>query len=297
MAEKTKKKSFRGLKFIILGVCLVAFILLMSSMVVTYENEYNVIKYFDKVIDVRSTPGLTFKAPFIHSVQSLPKSQQFYDIPISTVTTSDKKQMIVDAILVWRISDVNTFLTTLRGSESEAENRLSTIAYEKMKAVISATPQTDVISNRDTLASKIYDQIGDEPQRYGCELVRLETKRLDLPDDNKEAVYTRMISERESIAAQLKSDGERDAKELRNQTDRDVSIMLSNAEAKAAEAIARGERMYMSTLAEAYSTPERAEFYAFIRSLEGMEAALKDTAKTKIIIGPDSPFMDVLNKK
>jgi membrane protease subunit HflC len=295
-----KKKNPLGRIFpiaMIVIIFIIGSILFNMVKVVTYPDEFSVIKQFGQVVSIRDQPGLSFKMPFIQSVEKYPSSVQFYDIPVSTITTSDKKQLIVDAIITWEINDLNKFLSSLRGSISEAENRLSTIAYEQMKAVTSATTQEDIISSRDILGVKIYEAIQAQPNDYGVHIIRIETKRLDLPDENKEAVYNRMISERQSIATQYRSDGDRNAKQLRNETDRDITIMLSDAERSAAESIARGEAAYMAKMAEAYSTADRAEFYAFLRALEGLEASLNATSETKIVLGSDSPLVDALNNR
>ena len=200
--------------------------------------------------------------------------------------------MVADSLVLWRISDPTKFIRTLSGNTVSAELRIGNIAYNSMKNVISQLPQSDIISGRDLLAQKIFDNIGDTLDQYGVELIALETKHLDLPDDNKQAVYTRMISERNNIAASYQAEGEEEARKIRTETDKTVSILLSRANATAAEALAEGEQIYMEILAEAYNDPEKAEFYAFFRALDAAKAALQD-GDTTLILSRDSPIAQI----
>jgi membrane protease subunit HflC len=152
----------------------------------------------------------------------------------------------------------------------------------------------EIITGRDTLAHKILDNIGGSLDEYGVELIAIETKHLDLPDDNKQAVYARMISERNNIAASYQAEGEEEARMIRNETDKTVSIMLSQAEAKAAQTIADGEQRYMEILAEAYNDPEKADFYGFVRALDASKASLVGGNKT-LILTSDSPIAQIFN--
>ena len=131
--------------------------------------------------------------------------------------------------------------------------------------------------------------IGNTMEQYGIELLAVETKQLDLPADNKAAVYERMISERDKIAATYQAEGQAEAKVIQNTTDREIAISISNAQAEAAAVTAEGEAEYMRILADAYNTPERAEFYGFIRALDAARASLTGNNNTLILPG-DSPI-------
>ena len=129
----------------------------------------------------------------------------------------------------------------------------------------------------------ITDDANADVSIYGIELLQCQIKALDLPDDNKEAVYSRMISERENIAAGYKAEGNAEAKRIRNDTDKQVTIMLANAEKQSATLIGEGEAEYMRILQEAYNTPEKAEFYNFIRSLDALKASMSGEDKTVML--------------
>ena len=133
-------------------------------------------------------------------------------------------------------------------------------------------------------------------EQYGVQLIKFETKRLDLPDDNKAAVYERMISERDNIAATYTAEGNSEAKVIRNATDKDATIQISDAKKQAEILEAEGEQEYMKILAQAYGEEERSEFYSFVRSLDALKASMKGGNKT-IILSSDSPIAQIFEGK
>ena len=136
------------------------------------------------------------------------------------------------------------------------------------------------------------DNIGDTLDQYGIELLSFETKQLDLPSDNKAAVYERMISERDNIAATYTAEGSSEAQMIRNTTDREVSVMLSEAEKNAEILVAEGEAEYMRILSEAYSDASKQDFYSFVRSLDALKLSMEGNDKT-VILSPDSPIAQI----
>lgn len=275
---------------------IVLFVLLItgaSSIVITKENEYSLVWQFGKIDHVVSEAGVSFKIPFVQSADTLPKQILLYDLPSSDVITSDKKTMICDSYILWYIADPQKFAQTLNSSISGAEGRLDAIVYNSTKNVISSTTQDDVISGRDgELSAAIMENIGSSLDQYGIELLSFETKKLDLPGDNKAAVYERMISERDNIAATYTAEGSSEAQIIRNTTDKEVTVLLSEAEKDAEILIAEGEAEYMRILSEAYNDESKQEFYSFVRSLDALKASLKGKNKT-VILSPDSPIAQI----
>lgn len=289
-----KKKRISGV--IIFILVLVGLILLYSSMIITNENEYKLVKKFNKVERIISSAGLSFKIPFIESTDSLPKQILFYDMPESDVITMDKKTMVADSYVLWQIKVPLTFAQTLSSSVTLAESRIDTTVYNAMKNVISSHLQSEVISGRDgELSASIMENIGDTMSQYGIELISVETKHLDLPSNNKTAVYERMISERDEIAATFTAEGLSEAQKIQNTTDKEIAISISNAEKDAAKIIAEGESEYMKILSEAYSDQSRSEFYTFIRSLDAARTSLSGANKT-LILSEDSPIAKIFNQ-
>ena len=284
-----KKKSV----FIIAVVAVLAIMIINSGMVVTYPNEYTVIKQFGRIESIRQEPGLSMKIPFIQTAEKIENEVLLYDLAVSDVMTKDKKSMIADCFVLWKIEDPYKYTQTLSAQKSNAEFRIDTITYNSLKNVISSLSQEEVISGRDgELAKAIQDNIGNTLEQYGIKLLAVETKSLDLPDENKNAVYERMISERNNIAATYQAEGQEEAKEISNNTNAEIIVMQSEADAKAEETIAKGEAEYMRILSEAYNNEEKADFYLFLRSLDAAKKTMTGSNKT-LIIDQSSPLADI----
>ncbi|MGN0376701.1 MAG: protease modulator HflC [Suilimivivens sp.] len=284
-----KKKSI----FIVAAIALLAIFVIDSSMVVTYPDEYTVIKQFGRIESIRKEPGLSLKIPFIQTAEKIENEVLLYDLAVSDVMTKDKKSMIADCFVLWKIEDPYKYTQTLSAQKSNAEFRIDTITYNSLKNVISSLSQEEVISGRDgELAKAIQDNIGDTLEQYGIKLLAVETKSLDLPDENKNAVYERMISERNNIAATYQAEGQEEAKEISNKTQAEIIVMQSEADAQAEEIIAKGEAEYMRILSEAYNDPEKADFYLFLRSLDAAKATMTGNNKT-LIIDETSPIAQI----
>ena len=281
---------------ILIGVSAVV-IAVGASVTVTQQNEYKLIRQFGKVDRVISSSGISFKIPFIESTQSLPKETLLYDLAASDVITKDKKTMISDSYDLWKISDPLKFAQTLNSSVESGESRINTAVYNATKNAISSMSQDQVITSRDgELSDMVMEAIGTNMDQYGIELLKFETKQLDLPDDNKEAVYERMISERDNIAATYKAEGNSEAKVIRNKTDKEVAIQISDAKKQAEILEAEGEQEYMKILAQAYGEEDRSEFYSFVRSLDALKTSMKGEDKT-VILSADSPIAQIFEGK
>ena len=281
---------------ILIGVSAVV-VAVGASVTVTQQNEYKLIRQFGKVDRVISSSGISFKIPFIESTQSLPKETLLYDLAASDVITKDKKTMISDSYVLWKISDPLKFAQTLNSSVESGESRINTAVYNAAKNAISSMSQDQVITSRDgELSDMVMEAIGTNMDQYGIELLKFETKQLDLPDDNKEAVYERMISERDNIAATYKAEGNSEAKVIRNKTDKEVAIQISDAKKQAEILEAEGEQEYMKILAQAYGEEDRSEFYSFVRSLDALKTSMKGEDKT-VILSADSPIAQIFEGK
>lgn len=274
----------------LIAVALLAVFLFANSLVITQQNQYSVITQFGRIHHVESQAGPSLKIPFLQSVRKLPNTVLLYDLPVSDVITKDKKTMVADSFALWRIEDPRLFVQTLHGSLQDAEARISTILYNSMKNTIGAMPQSEVISGRDgALASAIKAGIGNTLEQYGIQLIAVETKHLDLPLDNKDAIFQRMISERENIAAAFVAEGDSEAQKIRSEADKEIEIMLSQARASGDALIAEGEAEYMKILSAAYNDPSKADFYDFVRGLDAMKASFQNGDKT-LVLDADSPI-------
>ena len=321
---------------VIILVLVAVFLLVEMASVITYPNEYKVIKTMGKISRVTTEPGFSLRIPFVQSETTISKSRQLYDIAPTEIYTSDKKKMEVDAYIIWRVTDPIKFTQTLNSSKASAESKISAMVYGALKATVSSTSQEELIASRDaaldmvveentlsdveiqditsadlqetpdgmkvidentrviSLSSKILEQLDRDydPEQYGIEIQMVKIKKLDLPDENKDAVYNRMITERKNIAAAYKAQGESEAQKIRNMTDRETEVMLSEANAKAASLEAEGEAEYMKILSDAYNDPDKAEYYLFVRQLDAAKKSLKN-GNTTLFLDSDSPLASI----
>lgn len=288
-----KKKIFGTAAIVI--VLLVLFVSSQSFYTVEPNQYANTVR-FSKTVSTVAEPGIYFKLPFIDNVIYFPKQVLLYDMKPSDVLTADSKTMQVDNYVTWRITDPLTFYKTL-GNITEAETRINMLTYSAIKTEMGKLERDVIInsndSSRDNFNNNIINATANATTSYGIEIIDIKIKKLDLPADNEEAVYTRMISERNKIAAEYRADGEKQATLIKNEVDKTTGITVSNAEARAEEIKAEGESEYMSILSEAYDTPEKQEFYEFTRALDALEASLAGSEKT-IILGKDSVLAQAL---
>lgn len=285
-------------KIIITAAVIVVLLITLSGACYTVaENEYAYTLRFSEIVNVTNEAGLHFKVPFIDEVRRFPDTTLIYDIPPSEVLTSDKKNMTVDSYIIWEISDPKTFYRTL-GTTTEAEARLNAVTYNSLKNLMGKLEQNDIInmddaSERNDIYAGITTEVAEICSTYGINVLDVRIKRFDLPDNNEQAVYERMISDRSQIAEKYTADGNYEASIIRNDVDKQVNIIVSNAEAEAARLEAEGEQEYMRLLAEAYNTADKKDFYEFTRALDALKASLTGDDKT-IIIDRDSRLGQIL---
>lgn len=352
----------------ILAALVVVYLIVNMAAVITYPNQYKVIKTMGKISRVTTEPGFSLRIPLIQSETTISKARQLYDIAPTEIYTSDKKKMEVDAYIIWRVTDPVKFTQTLNSSTASAESKISAMVYGSLKATVSSTSQEELIASRDaaldkaeeddaldvevqditsedlkeetetssgvgstgeadttgtgtesqeqsketedgmtvidentrviSLSNKILEQLNKDydPEQYGIEIQMVKIKKLDLPDENKDAVYNRMITERKNIAAAYKAQGESEAQKIRNTTDRETAVMLSEAEATADRLEAEGEAEYMRILSDAYNDPDKAEYYLFVRQLDAAKKSLEN-GNTTLFLDSDSPLASIFEQE
>lgn len=285
-------------KWIVIAIVALAVMICVSTSVYTVaENEYACVVRFEKIVSTTDTPGLHFKMPFIDGIKRFPKAVMLYDISPSEVLTADKQNMTVDSYVLWEITDPLKFYQSL-GTTAVAEQRLDALTYNALKNIMGTLAQRDIINeddaaDRNDIYAGIASNVAELANTYGIGIVDIKIKRFDLPEANEQAVYARMISERNQIAEKYTADGEYEASIIRNDVDKQVNIIVSNARAEAAKLEAEGEQEYMRILAEAYDSDEKKDFYEFTLALDALKASLNGDEKT-LILGPDSPLAEVL---
>ena len=261
---------------------------------------------------------------------------QIYDLPDSEAITSDKKTMIVDAYVLWNITDAKKYTQSLNASTTTAQGRIDVIVYNALKTTISSMTQEELIASRDTavaivateagmddveindiespaedeegtsaeetteepkiivISDRLLNCVGDQCDQYGIRISDIKIKVLDLPDENKEAVYRRMITERNNIAAAYKAQGESEAQVIRNTTDAEVTVMLSEAQATAEATVAEGEAEYMKLLSEAYNDEDKADFYKFSLELDTLKNSVTG-GNTTLFLDSSNPVAEIFN--
>ena len=282
---------------ILIVLCALLVLVALNSFYTVEENQFACIVRFSEIISTTDTAGLHFKAPFIDSISYFSKATQFYDIPPSEVLTSDKQNMTADCYVLWRIEDPKKFYQTL-GTTGAAEQRLDAITYNELKTVMGTLAQADIINmddgaERNNIYEGINAKVDTQAKTYGITVEDVKIKRFDLPQSNENAVYSRMISERNQMAEKYTADGNYDASIIRNDVDKQVNIIISNAKAEAAKLEAEGEAEYMRMLAEAYDTDDKKDFYEFTIALDALQQSLTGDEKT-IILDADSALAKIL---
>ena len=285
-------------KGILIGIIVIALLMVAGSAWYTLEeDQYACVFRFSEIVDTQDTAGLHFMIPFIDTVEYFPKATQLYDIPPSEVLTSDKQNMTVDCYILWEISDPQQIYRAL-GTTAKAEERLNAITYNALKTAMGTLAQADIINMNDGAErNQIYEGIATvvdtQAATYGIRVQDVKIKQFDLPESNLNAVYSRMISERNQMAEKYTADGNYDASIIRNDVDKQVNILVSNAEAEAAKLEAEGEAEYMRMLAAAYDTADKKDFYEFTLALDALKQSLSGEEKT-IILDKDSALAQIL---
>ena len=292
--EVTDAMKKTGLLIIL---CALLVLVALNSFYTVEENQFACIVRFSEIISTTDTAGLHFKVPFIDTISYFSKATQFYDIPPSEVLTSDKQNMTADCYVLWRIEDPKKFYQTL-GTTAAAEQRLNATTYNELKTVMGTLAQADIINmddgaERNAIYEGINAKVDAQAKTYGITVEDVKIKRFDLPQSNENAVYSRMISERNQMAEKYTADGNYEASIIRNDVDKQVNIIISNAQAEAAKLEAEGEAEYMRMLAEAYDTADKKDFYEFTIALDALQQSLTGDEKT-IILDADSALAQIL---
>ncbi|MFD2213694.1 protease modulator HflC [Metabacillus endolithicus] len=297
MEEKKPAFSFKGYLRggIILLVLIVLLVLIFTNLFIVKENEYKVVRQFGEVVKIIEEPGLSFKIPFIQSVTTLPKYQMTYDVEEAEINTKDKKRLIIDNYTVWRISDPKKMISNAR-SIVNAETKMAEYVFSTVRSELGQLNYDEIIndekSSRGSLNDKVTEIVNNllENGNYGIVVTDVRMKRTDLPAENEQSVFTRMISERESTAQGYLSKGDAEKNRIIAETDREVKEMLAKAQADADVIRSEGEREAAKIYNTAYSKDPG--FYEMYRTLQSYKQTIDE--ETVIIIPFNSPYASLL---
>ena len=275
------------------GLILVIF--LSQSFYVVSEIQRAVLLRFGEIIEFDVQPGLHFKLPIINTVRKFDSRILTLDAAPQRYLTSEKKALMVDSFIKWRIKDVATYFTTTGGDEERAKRLLSQRVDTGLRNEFGVRTVKEVVSGeRDQLMNALASQLNRiAQQELGVEVVDLRVKRIDLPTEVSDSVYNRMRTERERLARELRAQGNEVAERIRATADKDKTVILADAYREAEVTKGQGDAIATATYAAAYS--EDPEFYDFTRSLKAYQATF-DSRGDILLIDPDSDFFKYLNK-
>jgi membrane protease subunit HflC len=258
-----------------------------SSIFTVSQTEQALVVRLGRPVDVVSQPGLNFKAPFIDTVISIDKRILDLENPSQEVIASDQKRLVVDAFARYRIKDPLRFYQSV-GSIQAAHIQLTTLLNAALRRVLGeVTFITVVRDERENLMTRIRDYLDKEADQYGIQMVDVRIRRADLPEQNSQAVYKRMQTEREREAQEFRAQGGQKAQEIRSKADREATVIIADANSTAEQTRGVGDAERNRLFAEAYGRDP--EFFAFYRSMTAYETGLR-SSDTRFLLRPDSEF-------
>ncbi|HZP78487.1 MAG TPA: protease modulator HflC [Pseudolabrys sp.] len=277
---------------VLIVVILALVVLAYGSLFTVYQTQQALVIRLGEPVRVVSEPGLNFKYPIIDTVIAIDKRILDLEAPPQEVIASDQKRLVVDAFARYRITDPLRFYQTL-GSLLSASNQLSAVLNSALRRVLGEVTFTHVVRDqRAELMTRIRGLVDAEAKGYGISVVDVRIRRADLPEQNSQAVYQRMQTDRQREAAEFRAQGNQKAQEIRANADRDVTVVVANAQSKAEQLRGEGDATRNQIFADAFSRDP--DFFAFYRSMQAYEAGLKAN-DTRFLLKPDSNFFRYFN--
>lgn len=271
-------------------LAIAAFVLFTGTFIVN-QTEQALVLRFGGVRSVATKPGLYFKLPLIENVVYIDKRVLDLDLPEQEVIAADQKRLVVDAFTRYNVTDPVRFYQTVNNIAG-ANLRLANIINSTARAVLAEATFTDIVrNNRSGLMMDIRKEVNRQAQGLGITVVDVRLRRADLPQQNSEAVFQRMQTERQREAADIRAQGSQLAQSIRARADRDVTVIKADANQRAQEIRGQGDAQVNSILADAYNRDP--EFFAFFRSLQAYSASLSGNG-TRWVLSPDTPFFRFL---
>jgi membrane protease subunit HflC len=272
---------------IVAAIVLVALIAGYSTLFTVYQTRQALVVRLGQPIRVITQPGLNFKLPFLDSVIPIDKRILDLENPAQEVIASDQKRLVVDAFARYRIQDALKFYQTV-GSIEGANSRLSTLLNSALRRVLGEATLTQVVRDqREQLMGRVREQLENEAQSFGIAIIDVRIRRADLPEQNSQAVYQRMQTERQREAAEFRAQGSQRSQETRAKADRDVTVLIAEATSKGEQIRGEGDAERNHIFAEAFGRDQ--DFFGFYRSMQAYEAGLRHN-DTRMLLKPDSEF-------
>jgi modulator of FtsH protease HflC len=280
------------MRFPVAGIIAVLILLLLiitaySSIFTVQQTEQALVVRFGAPVDVVTDPGLHFKVPFTDSVIPIDKRILDLENPAQELIASDQKRLVVDAFARYRIKDALHFYQSV-GTIQAANLQLAALLNSALRRVLGEVSLIQVVRDeREVLMGRIREQLDKEAGGYGIQVVDVRIRRADLPEQNSQAVYQRMQTERQREAAEFRAQGNQKALEIRSNADREATVILAEANSKAEQIRGEGDGERNRLFAEAYGRDP--DFFSFYRSMTAYETGLKSN-DTRFLLRPDSEF-------
>ncbi|MFN3657096.1 MAG: protease modulator HflC [Pseudolabrys sp.] len=263
-----------------------------SSLFTVYQTQQALVVRLGQPVRVVSEPGLNVKAPFIDNVIAIDKRILDLEAPAQEVIASDQKRLVVDAFARYRIKEPLRFYQTL-GSIAGANSQLAILLNSALRRVLGEVTFTHVVRDqRADLMTRIQQLVDREAASYGIEVVDVRIRRADLPEQNSQAVYQRMQTERQREAAEFRAQGAQRAQEIRSRADREVTVLVAEAQSRSEQIRGEGDGLRNQIFADAFSQDR--DFFTFYRSMQAYEAGLK-ASDTRLLLKPDTSFFRFFN--
>lgn len=282
--------------FLVIFALFICLVIALANIYVVKEGEFKVIRQFGEIKDIKDSPGLHMKIPFVQSVTTVPKYQMNYKLSEAEINTKDKRRIIIDNYAVWRVVNAKEMITSA-GTLVNAGSRMEEFIYSVVRSELGQLNYNEIINDENSSRGSLNDQITThvnellKKDNYGIEVVDVRIKRTDLPEENEQSVYNEMISERQSIAQKFLSTGDADKRRIEAETDRQVREMLATAKKEAAIITAEGDAEAAKIYNQSFSKDP--EFYSLYRTLESYKKTIGED--TMIIIPSDSPYASILS--
>jgi membrane protease subunit HflC len=279
------KLSLTGGVVIVLGV--VALIVAYGSLFTVYQTQQALVVRLGKPIFVITEPGLNYKAPLIDSVIGIDKRILDLEAPSQEVIASDQKRLVVDSFARYRVQDPLKFYQTV-GSIEAANSRLSTLLISALRRVLGEASFIQVVRDeRPQLTQRMREQLDHEAAAFGISVIDVRIRRADLPEQNSQAVYQRMQTERQREAAEFRAQGSQRSQEIRSKADRDVTVLIADATSRSEQIRGEGDAQRNRIFADAYGRDR--DFFGFYRSMQAYETGLRHN-DTRMLLNPDTDF-------
>jgi membrane protease subunit HflC len=278
---------------------LITFVIVVVAVLIVYnlftftvdETQKAVVLRFGEFVRAVEEPGLHFKLPFVQSVTFLEDRVITYDIQPLDVYTSGQKRLSIDNYAIWRVGDPQLFVASTGGRLLNAQDQIDQIVFSDLRNILAQHTYDEIVSEkRRGYLQEVTERSRVKLAEYGINLIDVRIKRADLPTEIEQAVFARMRSDRERLAAQFRAEGEEQSKQIRSTADKDVEILLADARKDAEKVRGEGDAEALEIYAEAYN--QDPEFYRFWRTLESYRIALVDG--TRIVLTTDSDYLKFL---